>query len=173
MFLLCSCFVNTSCNSDDEQTSNVNLNSYIIGTWHSYRMTAYGNGQEMSVDITPNNEYSVSYAELMFDTHGNVTSSAWMTNPDGTSKWVSEVDSYTVIGNTVEINESKSDDTTESEWNTSMKFQTNTTASFITRASADDKVITLMFDQTNRSLCIRFNQTVNGVNVIGNLYFKK
>lgn len=173
MFLLCSCFVIISCNSDEEQTPDVNLNSYIIGTWHSYRMTAYGNGQEISVDITQNNEYSVSYAELIFDSHGNVTSSAWMTNPDGTSKWVNEVDSYTIIGNTVEIKENKRDDTTESGWNTGMEFQTNTGSSIMTRASADDEVITLMFDQRNKSLYVRFNQTVNGINVVGNLYFKK
>lgn len=170
--LLCSCFAIISCNGDDEQAPDINLNTYIIGTWHSYRMTAYGNGREVSVDITKNNEYSVSYAELTFDTHGNVTQSAWMNNPDGTSKWVSEVGSYTVIGNTVEIQESKSEGNTESGWNNGMEFQT-TPGNYGTRASANDEVITLMFNQQNKNLYVRFNQMVNGINVTGNLYFRK
>lgn len=158
-----------SCGKDDDNASDVDLKSYIVGSWHSYRMTAYGNGQEVSADITKNNEYSVSYLEMNFSSDNRVAISGWDVNEDGTSKWITEYGTYSIEGNVVHVRESVF--STDTEWNDEMEFKSS--FSRLTRSGNDDEVISFVFEPSMMSLYVRYTMVVNGVNVVGYLYFRK
>ena len=74
MVLAVCAVVLVSCGKDDYIAPDVDLKSYIIGTWHSYKITAYANGQYKSADITKINEYSAAYMEMR---HVEVDNREW------------------------------------------------------------------------------------------------
>ena len=158
-----------SCGKDDYIAPDVDLKSYIIGTWHSYKMTAYANGQYKSADITKNNEYSAAYMEMNFSSDNRVAISGWDVNEDGTSKWITEYGTYSIEGNVVHVRESVF--STDTEWNDEMEFKSS--FSRLTRSGNDDEVISFVFEPSMMSLYVRYTMVVNGVNVVGDLYFRK
>ena len=162
----------SSCGKDDEVNPDVDLKSYIIGTWHSYRMTAYANGQYKSADITRYNEYSAAYIEMVFNADGGMALSAWQTNADGTSRWVTEYSGYTIVGNTVHISDSyvSGDNAEYAGWNKGLSFDSSIGG---TTRSEDDDTVSLVFDPAVMSLYIRVSAVINGVNMVGDLYLKK
>ncbi len=171
----------SGCNNDNDETyENVDLRTYIIGTWHSYRATAYGNGQERTVDITKNNEWSAAYIEINFRIDGKAEVSGWATNTDGTTKWITEIGEYSVKDNAIELREYKENseisnsdasDNNQNSGNNAVGFYI--TVGGTTRATSEDEIITLMFDQTNRNIWFRGSQNINGVNVVTNIYMRK
>ena len=176
LLLLGLVIVSTSLGACDKEngeryTDKVRLNEYILGSWHSYRATVYGNGIEKTVDITNNNEYSAAYIEMTFKENGIVSTSVWQANPDGSTKWISGEDAYLINGKAVEIREIENK--AENGWNDGLSFETPAGSSTFTRAGYDDEVMTMIFEPSNRTLFLRLTQTVNGINVVMNIYFKK
>lgn len=164
-----SLVVFSSCGKDDDTAQDVDLKSYIVGTWHSYRMTAFGNGKQVSADITKNNEYSALYVEMNFSSNGTIIISGWQQNADGTSQWITENGTYTIDGHIVHVRENNV--SVYTEWNDGMTF--NSSIGGMTRIGSDAEVISFVFEPSSRSLYIRFTQMVGGINVVGDLYLRK
>ena len=158
-----------SCNGNDEDYADVDLSTYILGSWHSYKLTVYGGGESVTADITKNNEYSVSYLEMNFLEDGKVITSGWLTNNDGTSQWASDTDSYKVVENTVKIMEYTGG--VDTEWNNGISF--NSSLGDATRSGESSEIVSLVFDPTSRDLYVRVSQKINGIDVVGYLYLKK
>lgn len=161
-----------SCGKDDTDTVPVPLEKYILGTWHSYKMDAYANGQKAEVDITKNNEYSSVYIEMTFRDDNIVDMGYWLPNDDGTSRWTTESDYYYIHNNIVQICEQLDNDS-ENGWDNGLSFETTAGGSFLTRGSSDSETVTMMYDNASKSLYVRYSTVVNGANVVGNLYFRK
>ena len=153
-----------SCGKDDTDTVPVPLERYILGTWHSYKMDAYANGQKAEIDITKNNEYSSVYIEMTFRDDNIVDMGYWLPNDDGTSRWTTESDDYYIHNNIVQICEQLDNDS-EDGWNNDLSFETT--------AGADSETVTMMFDNASKNLYVRISTTTNGTNVVSNLYFRK
>lgn len=164
-----SLVVFSSCGKDDDTNQDVDLKSYIVGTWHSYRMTAFGNGKQVSADVTKNNEYSAAYMEMNFSSNGTVIISGWQQNGDGTSRWITENGTYSIDGHIVHVRENNV--SVDTEWNDGMTF--NPSIAGMTRSGSDAEVISFVFEPSSRSLYIRFTQMVGGINVVGDLYLRK
>lgn len=155
-----------SCGKDDYIAPDVDLKSYIIGTWHSYKMTAYANGQYKSADITKNNEYSAAYMEMNFSSDNRVAISGWMVNGDGTSRWITENGVYSIEGNTVHVRENVAGDGADG-----LSFEPSVGG--FTRSGDNDEVVSFVFEPSLMSLYVRYSTVVNGMNVIGDLYLSK
>ncbi len=169
MVLAVCAVVLVSCGKDDDITPDVDLKSYIIGTWHSYKMTAYANGQYKSADITKNNEYSAAYMEMDFSSYNRVAISGWMVNGDGTSRWITENGIYSIEGNTVHVRENVAG--VDTEWNEGLSFEPSVGG--LTRSGDNDEVVSFVFEPSLMSLYVRYSTVVNGMNVIGDLYLRK
>ena len=169
MVLTVCAVVLVSCGKDDDITPDVDLKSYIIGTWHSYKMTAYANGQYKSADITKNNEYSAAYMEMDFSSYNRVAISGWMVNGDGTSRWITENGIYSIEGNTVHVRENVAG--VDTEWNEGLSFEPSVGG--LTRSGDNDEVVSFVFEPSLMSLYVRYSTVVNGMNVIGDLYLRK
>lgn len=169
MVLTVCAVVLVSCGKDDDITPDVDLKSYIIGTWHSYKMTAYANGQYKSADITKNNEYSAAYMEMDFSSDNRVAISGWMVNGDGTSRWITENGVYSIEENTVHVRENVAG--VDTEWNDGLSFEPSDGG--LTRSGDNDEVVSFVFEPSLMSLYVRYSTVVNGMNVIGDLYLRK
>lgn len=78
MFLLVAMMatVLVGCSKDDDD-DNFDLNSYIIGSWHSFKGTVYVTGGQYSgisqdVEISKTGQFSQSYVVLTFQDGGRV-----------------------------------------------------------------------------------------------------
>ena len=60
-----------SCGDDD-----VELDSYIIGKWHSYKMIGHYPDEAISIPVSKTGEGSQSYIELIFNNGGSVVGKA-------------------------------------------------------------------------------------------------
>ena len=165
----------SGCNNDNDETyENVDLRTYIIGTWHSYRATAYGNGQERTVDITKNNEYSSMYIEAVFRADGTATVYSWQPDNNNVSRWIAEEGIYTVNGNSVELRKKPNEQNTNDRNNNQGITFNVADGSGTTRANVNDDILPLMFDQTNRNLFIRITGTNQyGIDFVTNIYMRK
>lgn len=161
----------SSCGKDDEDITPVVLENYILGTWHSYKMDAYANGQSKVAEVTKNNELSAAYIEMVFHDDKTVDMGCWLPNADGTSKWMVETDVYYIHNNVVQICEKVETDN-DNDYNSELSFN-STVGGFTTRSQDDPETVTLMFDQSTKDLYVRYSGYVNGMNIVGNLYFKK
>ncbi len=92
-----------ACSGDDDPVS---IDSYLIGTWHTFKATAYGNGQNVDIEITKTGEYSASYSEVTFEKDGNAIMRGWVTDENGLSRWMEESYTYTVNGDIVTVKNS-------------------------------------------------------------------
>lgn len=171
LVLISACF--SGCGKEDEKryTEKVDLNEYILGRWHSFRAVVYGNGIEKAIDITSSNEYSAAYFEMNFRDSGRVVTSAWQPNANGTARWISGEDAYFINGDAVEIREIEGE--VDSEWNQGLEFSPSVGSTTFTRAGYGDGAITMIFEQSSRTLRLRLTQKVNGINAVMNIYFIK
>ena len=166
MVLAVCAVVLVSCGKDDYIAPDVDLKSYIIGTWHSYKITAYANGQYKSADITKINEYSAAYMEMNFSSDNRVAISGWMVNGDGTSRWITENGVYSIEENTVHVRENVAGDGADG-----LSFEPSVGG--LTRSGDNGEVVSFVFEPSLMSLYVRYSTVVNGMNVIGDLYLRK
>lgn len=90
----------SSCKSDDEE---VPLESYIKGSWHSYKGVAKVAGKSETVDISKSGTYYFAYAEMDFHDGGQAIYHGYDLDSNGVPKWVVENVSYVTEGNTVTV----------------------------------------------------------------------
>lgn len=90
----------SSCKSDDEE---VPLESYIKGSWHSYKGVAKVAGESETVDISKSGTYYFAYAEMDFHDGGQAIYRGYDLDSNGVPKWVVENVSYRTEGNTVTV----------------------------------------------------------------------
>lgn len=91
-----------ACSSSDDDDP-VLLESYIIGTWHTYKASGYGNSQSVEIDITKTGEYSAAYEEVVFEKGNKVTIKSWVLDKNGITHWTETPCTYTVKGDIVTI----------------------------------------------------------------------
>ena len=131
-----------ACSSDDDDP--VLLESYIIGTWHTYRATGYGNGQSVEIEITKTGEYSAAYEEGTFEKGNKVTIRSWVPDKNGITHWTETPCTYTIKGDIVTIKDPNGE-------------------------SGD-----LVFDAKEKTLLLKSTTVNSyGIKVYLNIYFKK
>lgn len=130
-----------SCGGDDDDEP-INVKSYILGTWRTFKAVGYAQGESVTLQISKTGEYSEAYIEMTFKSDGTVVGSRWEQDSNGVSRWVTEEANYTVNGNIVNI-------------------------------MSDGETASLVFDASDKTLCIRGAQYINGVNVTINIFMKK
>ena len=130
-----------SCGSDDEEPADIN--SYIIGYWHSSYFESFANGQSAKGDIDKTGAASSAYFEFTFNSDGKVKMGGWQTDSSGLSKWMEEEGSYTILGNIVRITD------------------------------AEGQTADLLFDGNQRTLCLHVVGTWEGMQVTVNVYLRK
>lgn len=128
-------------NSDDDDY--VSLNSYIVGTWHSFKASGYGNGQNVTIDVTKTGDYSAMYMEVTFENGNSAIMRGWVVDQNGISHWEEEPCSYVINGDMVKIIDSSG-------------------------TSVD-----LVFDAKDKTLLLKGVSTTNGVQIYVNIYFAK
>lgn len=84
----------SACGDDDEP----NLDSYILGTWHSYKAKAYYMGETISMPIDRTGAMSSVYWEMTFRKGGSMTLGYWISETFNT--W-GEVDCRYSINNDI------------------------------------------------------------------------
>ena len=93
-----------ACSSDDDPIS---LNSYIVGTWHSFKISGYGNGQSVNLEISKTGDYSAAYSEMTFESGNKAVMRGWVTDKNGLSHWEEDACTYTINGDIVIVKDSK------------------------------------------------------------------
>lgn len=145
MILLAVLFVPvlSSCGDDEDELSGSSLDSYIIGTWRSYKatVTAYGETETISVSKTGDN--SAMYMECEVRKGGSAVYKFWQTDANGMTHWTEEPLQYTVKGDIVTMTDSNGE-------------------------AAD-----LLFDQSSRDMIIQMNLFQDGTSYAVKLFFKK
>ena len=96
-----------SCSKDDDN-ADFDLNSYIVGTWHSYKATVYAQGsqyggQSAEVEISKTGQYSQSYFEFTFQDGGHLRMGAFKKDDNGVMNWYEENGTYHVSGDVVTL----------------------------------------------------------------------
>ena len=119
------CFVSCSSSGDGDGQGDISLDSYIIGSWHSFKGTVYANGQSQSVNITKTGEYSSAYYEIVFQNGGQAIFKGWQSDNNGLTKWMEESCRYTIKNDVV------------------------------TLIDSNGESLGLLFDYGDRTLCIR------------------
>lgn len=93
-----------SCGSDDDEVADVN--SYIVGEWHSYKATYNYEGETITQEVTKTGDFSSAYYEILFKKDGTMTLYYWRLNNSGASKWEQAPGRYVVKGDIVSIYDS-------------------------------------------------------------------
>ena len=96
-----------SCSKDDDD-ANFDLNSYIIGTWHSYKATIYiqggpYSGKSADIEVNKTGQYSQSYVEFTFQDGGRLRAGAFKKEDNGVMDWYEENVTYHVRGDVVTL----------------------------------------------------------------------
>lgn len=112
MFLLVAMMatVLVGCSKDDDD-DNFDLNSYIIGSWHSFKGTVYVTGGQYSgisqdVEISKTGQFSQSYVVLTFQDGGRVRMGTFKNDDNGIMNWYEENGAYHISGDVVTLTES-------------------------------------------------------------------
>ena len=87
-----------SCGDDE-----VDLNSYIVGEWRSFKISVQLAQQNVEVEVEKAGLNSQAYCEMTFKKDGSCIMNSWETDSKGLSSWITEYASYTVKGNTVTL----------------------------------------------------------------------
>lgn len=132
-----------SCSSDDDNDNYSTLDSYIIGTWHSFKGTVYAEGQSKTFDIDKTGEFSSAYFEFDFRDSGTVYVRCWKQDTNGLSQWIEEVCSYYAVNDIVNVTDS------------------------------GGETMSMAFDIKDKSLCIRIVTMINGTQVTTNVFLRK
>lgn len=137
-----------SCSKDDDN-ADFDLNSYIVGTWHSYKATVYAQGsqyggQSAEVEISKTGQYSQSYFEFTFQDGGRLRMGAFKKDDNGVMNWYEENGTYHVSGDVV------------------------------TLTDADGTSLAIVFDTKDKSLCFQ-GAGINdsGIPYKASIYIKK
>lgn len=128
-------------NGDDDDY--VSLNSYIVGTWHSFKASGYGNGQNVTVEVTKTGDYSAMYMEVAFENGNKAIMRGWVADQNGISHWEEEPCSYVINGDIVKLIDSSGNS------------------------------VDLVFDTKDKTLLLKGVSTTNGVQIYVNIYFAK
>ena len=137
------------CSKDDDNSGDVsNLNSYIIGTWRTYKCTIYVqggeyNGQSADINISKTGQYSDFYRECTFQEAWQIKMAGFKQDENGASRWYEEYGNYSINGDIVTIRDNKGD--------------------------PDD----LVFNEKDKTLCFQMTKTEDGVPYKVILYMKK
>lgn len=96
-----------SCSKDDDN-AEVDLNTYIIGSWRSYKGTVYVTGGQYSgtsqdVEISKTGQLSQSYFEFTFQDGGRVRIGAFVRDENGVMNWEEEDGTYRINGDIVTL----------------------------------------------------------------------
>lgn len=137
-----------SCSKDDDNAV-FDLNSYIIGSWHSYKGTIYitggqygGNSQD--VEISKTGQLSQSYFEFTFQNAGRVKMGAYQKDDNGVMNWQEENGTYRINGD------------------------------IVTLTDADGVSVNVVFNTKDRTLCLQGAGTnENGIPYKVSIYMKK
>ena len=103
LFLFSLCLFGTSFVSCSDDDSPVDFESYLLGTWHSFKGIVYYDGDKYAVDINKTGEFSSSYMEFTFKQGGTGIGRVWVQDDNGMTRWIEEGISYHISGNTVNI----------------------------------------------------------------------
>lgn len=131
-----------SCGSDDDEEV-ADVNSYIVGEWHSYKATIYYEGQQVTKEVTKTGEFSSAYFEMLFKIDGTMDFYSWQNNSSGINNWVKSQARYTINGDMVSILDS------------------------------DGSTYDFIFDSKSKNLCLQLMYSYYGETAKVNLYFKK
>lgn len=93
----------SACSSDDDDP--VDLNSYIVGTWRSYKGTVYYLGETSNVQIDKTGAMSMAYFEINFKKDGSLTFGYW--DPVTPASWEEEPATYSIKGDMVTVIDSE------------------------------------------------------------------
>ena len=147
MFLLVAMMatVLVGCSKDDD--TPVDLKSYAIGSWHSYKATVFfldGKyaGESEEVTISKTGEYSEVYWELELYENGNGTLAYFQKDGEGINHWVDGIVSYSVKGDIVTVSDSE--------------------------ASID-----FIFNPGDKTLSVQISKVIEGISTKTILYLKK
>jgi hypothetical protein len=138
------------CSKDDDNSGDVsNLKTYIIGSWHSYKGTAYFLGGEYSgeseeVSISKTGEFSEAYYEIKFQDAGHATFGAFQKDENGLLHWETEDVTYSINGDIVTVRDT------------------------------EGTTLDLVFNESDKTLCIQVSATANdGTPTKVSIYLKK
>ena len=102
--LLATSFV--ACSKDDDN-SDFDLKTYIIGFWCSNKAIVYYGGESYEVDIAKTGQFSEAYYELTFQDADHVKFGAFQADENGISRWGEEVVNYSINGDVVTLSDSE------------------------------------------------------------------
>lgn len=102
VFMMMMVSVISSCGGDDSQP--VDLNSYILGDWRSYRATGYYQGEMINLDVDKTGAWSMAYWEMSFKQNGNMTMGYW--EPETYTTWTWDNCKFKINGNMVTLTDS-------------------------------------------------------------------
>lgn len=143
--LLATSFV--ACSKDDDN-SDFDLSTYVLGTWHTYKATvivqggAYS-GESRDVEITKIGQYSDSYFESHFQEGGLAKFGKFQKDESGIEHWEEEEVTYSINGD------------------------------IVTMRDSDGESVALTFDKKERALCLQVSGTKDGIPYRMILYLKK
>ena len=141
LLLLISAMSFCACNDDDDK--NVVLESYIIGSWHSFKAVIHYNGETETVNISKTGEYSAAYFEFDFKNDGTANVRLWSQDEHGMSHWVHGNARYIVRDDEVLIQDST------------------------------NGILSMNFNSKDKTLYIRNSSNSNETYITTYIYFKK
>ena len=132
----------TSCGGDDDDEI-LSLESYIIGTWHSYKAVVKANGNSQTVSINKTGENSTSYYECDVKSGGKAVFRAWVADANGILKWAEESCTYRIKGDVFTLIDSSGGE------------------------------VDLVFESSSRNMVLMSSSSYNGTPYTVNIYFTK
>lgn len=95
-----------SCTKDSDE--DVQIESYIKGTWHTYKVTYSFQDQSIDREVTKTNSFSSVYWELTFKDKGIVETSHYEEDSNKISRWKTDTNKYNIKGNIITISDNES-----------------------------------------------------------------
>lgn len=92
-----------SCNNDDDQAAEINMQTYIIGKWQSIKLVVDDCDKETKEKITEGSSYSNTFVEMSFDTHGHLAMCFWKNSGDRLEKYKTDVYNYIITDEKIKI----------------------------------------------------------------------
>ena len=132
-----------ACGSDDKEDIVTSPDSFIIGTWHSFKGEVFSNGESTIVMIDKSGAASGAYMEFKFEKGNKVTGWWWAQDSYNLSHWTEGSGTYIIKSNVVTITDVNGD------------------------------TVDLIYNSNDETLMLRSTPNVNGEYVTTNIYFKK
>lgn len=130
-----------SCGGDDDEI--ISLETYIIGTWRSYKAVVKANGKSQTVDINKTGENSSLYYECEAKSGGTAILRGWIADTNGILKWTEVPCTYLIKGDVVTLIESSGEMTD------------------------------LVFESSSKNMVLMMSSSYNGIPFTANIYFQK